>query len=1104
MGQLKILTFNFHEPYMCLMAKTGFEMDLGLYSEGLLARKWKPEFRPIPENLHEIPETEWRERLLKRYYDIVVAHNETNAWDIREAPCPKILVCHNRKTYLKTTLPKNDFSANENFEKMLKILSELFTFVFISPSKRDDYGYPGYVVLPGIDVEEYGGYEGNNPAILRVGNYMQVRNWMFDFPLQETLCKGLPNIIVGENPGVENSKPSTHFEELLSAYRLNRCLLHITRQEFEDGYNLSTLEAMACGMPVVALSNRSSPITNGINGFTSFDPAQLRKYLELLLENPVLAKEIGARGKETVQQKFPISRFVDSWQKIILKQSGKETTSIQITKPETGKKHYHILLDYVTSPHTTARYFEFAFEKDHHVITSGFRCPEELLYKWGFQAPPPYPPQRIPTSFDEKRMEQLLAGIPSGYAFDFYIYVDSGLKTVDPLIDILNIPRVAYFIDTHLDFQTRLEMAKHFDIVFLAQQSHVKLFKEQGIRHVFWLPLACCPELYPTEALPRDIDVSYVGSLSPDEGDKRRQLLMKVAEIFPNNYIGKKWPLEMGEVYSRSKIVVNSAINYDLNMRVFEGMAGGALLITDPADSINELFEEERDFVIYKNEEELIEKMKYYLEHEEEREEIAKRGQQKVLQNHTYYHRCDKIVRTVEEFFKIDTIQAKRLEVKPINYYSSERREILNYIPLGTKKVLDIGCATGNFGIVLKRELGVEEVVGIEIVPEIAEIARKKLDKVFLGNVEMDEFPLERNYFDVITCCDVLEHMEYPERVLRKLAQYLKPYGHVIISIPNIQYWGVILNLSIGRWEYRDSGIQDITHLRFYTKETLKQFIRKSGLLINSILPLSIVPEHLLPRDANGNLQMGKIMIEKILDEEYECFRTFQYIIIAQKISSDVNEINEQVRKLIQAGQTDLLFELAKTESDLPLWKRYSIEGKAYAHTGNLLKAQECYLSAIGIERNNELFIEYSLILLAMNQPQQALDILNKVYPEEPGNIRLHLAMGQGYLQTGNFSKSYEHFNYAFSNSYDYPEALDLYILVGEQIGDVHSIEATIKSFIDFYPGDIFLILKYSRFLTRQHRADEAITMLREYIELFGMNEHLEKELKELELQKNM
>jgi len=1086
------------------MAKTGLEMDLGLYNEGLLARKWKAEFRPLPENLHEIPENEWRERLFNQYYDIVIAHNETNAWDIREATCPKILVCHNRKTYLKTTLPKNDFSAVENFESVVRSLSKLFTFVYISPSKRDDYGYPGYVVPPGIDIDEYGGYQGSKEVILRVGNYMKVRNWMFDFSLQEELCKGLPYTIVGENPGVDNSKPSRSFEELLTAYRLNRCLLHITRQEFEDGYNLSTLEAMACGMPVVTLSNRTSPITNGINGLASFDPAQLRKYLELLLENHHLAKEIGEKGRDTVRQKFPINCFIDNWQKIILKHSGKEKVSINITKPETTQKHYHILLDYVTSPHTTARYFEFAFEKDHQVLTSGFRCPEELLYKWGFENPPPYPLQRIPTSFDEKRIEDMLSGIPTGYSFDFYIYIDSGLKTIDPLIHLINIPRIAYFIDTHLDFQTRLEMAKYFDIVFLAQKSHVNLFKEKGIRYAFWLPLACHPELYPAKELSRDIDISYIGSLSPDEGDKRRKLLTKIGETFPNNCIGKKWPLEMGDIYARSKIVVNSAINYDLNMRVFEGMAGGALLITDPADSIQELFEEGKDLIIYRDEGDLIDKIRYYLEHERERKEIAKRGQKKVLQEHTYYHRCKQIVEKLEKLFKISSTQAKRLEIKPINYYSSERREVLRLIPQGVKKVLDIGCATGSFGHAMKKELGVEEVVGIEIVPEIAEIAKKNLDKVFVGNLETDNFPLEENYFDAITCCDVLEHMEHPEKVLNKLTRYLKPYGHVIISIPNIQYWGILYGLSIGRWDYRDSGIQDITHLKFYTKETLKEFVRSAGLLTNIISPLTIAPENIIPQDENGNLQIGKILIEKVSSEEYETFRTFQHVVIAQKIPLDIPEINEQVRRILEAGNIDLLFEITKINSNLPLWKRLSIEGKAYAHSGNLAKAHECYTKAIKVEENNELLIEYGILLLAINQPQKAIEILNRAYINEPENIRLNLALGQGYLQLGDIQKSYQYFNYAYENSYDYPEILDIYIHVCEQLGHTDKAEEVLKGFVDFYPSDFKLTLKFSNFLSYHQRTQEALKIIQDYKELFGTNNELENALRQLKDKSDM
>lgn len=1099
MGRLRILTFNFHEPYMYLLAKTGFEMDLGLYSEGLLARRWKTEFRPIPENLHEIPENEWRERLFQGGYDLVIAHNEINAWDVREAPCPKILLCHTRKILLKINLPKDDPTATKNFEKMIKYLSELFTFVFISPCKRDDYGYPGYVVLPGIDVEEYGGYRGEKQVILRVGNYMKERSWVFDFPLQEELCKGLPTTIIGENPRVENSKPSKSFEDLLEAYRSNCCLLHITRQEFEDGYNLSTLEAMACGMPVVSLNNHSPLITNGVDGFASYDPAQLRKYLELLLENHKLATDIGAQGRETVKKKFPISHFVEKWRNIILKHSGQETTTIQITKPEVNKKHYQILLDYVSSPHTTARYFEFALEKDHYVITAGCRCPEELLIRWGFQNPPPYPPQRIPTSFDEKRFEQLLAGLPNGYSLDFYLYIDSGLKSVSPLLDLLNIPKIAYFIDTHIDFQTRLEMARHFDIVFLAQKGHVELFKEQGIRYVFWLPLACDPELYPEETLQRDIDVSYVGSLSPDEGDKRRKLLSKVAEAFPNNFIGKKWPLEMGEIYARSKIVVNSAINYDLNMRAFEGMASGALFITDPADSLQELFEDGKDLIVYQDEKDLINKIQYYLEHDDEREEIAYRGQQKVLKHHTYYHRAKEIIKKVEEIFKIHTTKAQCLEVKPINYYSSERKDILPYIPQGIKKVLDIGCATGHFGLALKRELGVEEVVGIEVVPEIAKIAKKNLDKVFVGNIEEDDFPLEENYFDLITCCDVLEHTENPVIVLRKLTQYLKPYGHVIISIPNIQYWGTIYNLSFGRWDYQDAGILDITHLKFYTKNKLQEFIRASGLLTNNISPLTIALEGYVPRDNNGKIQIGKVMIENVSDAEYEAFRAFQYIAIAQKIPTELNEINEQVHKLLRSRNIDLLFELTKVESNIPLWKRKSIEGKAYAHSGNLIKAQNSYLEALEIEENSEILVEYGLLLIAMNQPTTALKYLLQVYKDEPENIKLRLAMGQAYIQLGDARKSYEHLHYAFSNSYDYPEVLNLFVQVCEYLGYTTEAESILKQFMDFYPGEVSITLIYSRFLSRHERIEDAINTLREYRDFFGANKELEEELKQLE-----
>jgi len=1085
---------------MYLMAKTDFEMDLGLYSEGILSRKWKTEFRPKPENLTEIPEAEWRERVKKGYYDIVIAHNEPNAWDLKDAPCPKLLVCHNKKTFIKTLLPKSDLSAIESYEKNIEFLSKVYAFVFISYLKQDDYNIPGYVVLPGIDVEEYGGYTGEIPRILRVGNYMYERNWMFDVQFQEAVCAGLPFQVMGENPRIPNSKPSTSFEDLLNAYRKNRCYLHVTRQEFEDGYNLAMLEAMACGMPVVSLKNLTSPITNGVNGFSSFDPAELREYLERLLSDEKLAREIGERGRETIRDKFPISKFVDNWRKIILTHSGKEKTNIQINKPPTFPKRYRVLLDYIASPHTTGRYFEYALQEKHDVITTGFRCPEELLQKWGFQEPyPPYPPQRIPTSVDIERLKETIDNLPNGYTFDFYFYVDSGLKTVDPILNLVNIPKVAYFIDTHLDPYSRLEMARHFDIVFLAQKSHVELFSAEGIRYVFWLPLACYPELYPREELARDIDVSYVGSLSPEEGDKRRKLLQKVGEYFPNHFIGKSWPREMAKIYSRSKIVVNSAINYDLNMRVFEALASGALLITDPADSIDELFEDGKEIVLYHDEDDLIKKIEYYLSHDDERIEIAKRGKEKALKYHTYHHRVEQVINTVNEIFHLDSIQSSKLLVKPINYYSSQRPELLPYIPKGVKRILDIGCGAGHFGKTLKEKLCAEYVAGIEVEESIAKIAEKNLDKVLCGNIENLDLPFEENSFDLVTFCDVLEHLVDPLNTLKKVRRYIAPYGYVLASIPNVHYCGVIYQLTEGEWHYQDSGILDITHINLISKNGLRKILKKAGYLPLIVSPINIASENYIPRDKDNSLRIGKLTIENLSDEEYLELRAYQYVALAQKVPDDEGSLDELVNTLIIEKNLELLWELSEVNLEIPNWKKDAIKAKVYAHKGNLIKAQEIYTNLLNnYPQNPKLLLEYGILLIAMNQPITALDYLHQAEKQIVKDIKLQLALAQAYLQMNNLEKSFEYFYSVYSESYEYPELLPLYISVCESLNKKEIAESTLKRFLEFYPSNITLALEYARYLVRVNKKKEALEHLTEFTEIFGEIEEITQEIDRL------
>ncbi|MBI4556677.1 MAG: glycosyltransferase, partial [Candidatus Hydrogenedentes bacterium] len=577
MAPLHVLTFNFHEPYLCLLAKTGYRFTVGLYERAPLARAWQVKFRPVPKNASLVEEAIWRRDLAAGKYDVVVAHNETNAADLFRYETPCLLVCHNRKSFLKTTLPNQDGDSLAKYEQLLERLQERFTFVFISESKRTDYGIPGEVIPPGIDLKEFHGYHGTIPEVLRVGNAMRARNRMFDVDFQEQVCAGIPNRVAGDDPAMPTASPSRSYEDLLDHYRSLRCLLHVTREDWEDGYNLAMLEAMACGMPVVALANRTSPLTDGVDGYTAYQPEILRERLRALLADRELAHRIGENGRETVARRFPIAPFVENWGRVLeeaaSRSPGRKGGSGY--HPHANLPRQRIVLDYVATPLTTARYFECALRKRHRVITAGFRCPEALFPEWGFPEPiPTYPAQQIDVPLNTT-YEELMRRMPDSFAPDLYLWVDSGAKTISPDITRLKAPKISYLIDTHLAPELRLEIAHNFDFTFMAQKGQVAAFARAGIRNVAWLPLACSPELHAGKATNRIYDVAYVGRLSEDLSDRRRDLLRGVARRFPNHKIGQFWPEEMAGIYARSKIVVNAAVNRDLNMRVFEAMASG-------------------------------------------------------------------------------------------------------------------------------------------------------------------------------------------------------------------------------------------------------------------------------------------------------------------------------------------------------------------------------------------------------------------------------------------------------------------------------------------------------------------------------------------------
>ncbi|MBI2617032.1 class I SAM-dependent methyltransferase [Candidatus Gottesmanbacteria bacterium] len=140
-------------------------------------------------------------------------------------------------------------------------------------------------------------------------------------------------------------------------------------------------------------------------------------------------------------------------------------------------------------------------------------------------------------------------------------------------------------------------------------------------------------------------------------------------------------------------------------------------------------------------------------------------------------------------------------------------------------KVLDIGCATGYFAKELKEKRACK-VWGIDIDVEALLIAKKYCEKVYrMDLTKAASLPVRKNFFDVILLLDVVEHLPYPSKFLLLLHRYLKSNGVIIVSIPNIAFLSIRLMLLCGKFTYRDTGIMDQTHLRFYTKKTfLKLF----------------------------------------------------------------------------------------------------------------------------------------------------------------------------------------------------------------------------------------------------------------------------------------
>jgi ubiquinone/menaquinone biosynthesis C-methylase UbiE len=128
-----------------------------------------------------------------------------------------------------------------------------------------------------------------------------------------------------------------------------------------------------------------------------------------------------------------------------------------------------------------------------------------------------------------------------------------------------------------------------------------------------------------------------------------------------------------------------------------------------------------------------------------------------------------------------------------IRFVFQRRLSIIGNISkeLDSEKILDAGCGEGHCLEHINGVLGEREYYGVDITKEAIDSAstRCKYAKLFQANIK--KLPFDDNYFDLVICTEVIEHIYDTKAVLSEIERVLKPGGNLIITFPNEINWTI-------------------------------------------------------------------------------------------------------------------------------------------------------------------------------------------------------------------------------------------------------------------------------------------------------------------------
>ena len=236
------------------------------------------------------------------------------------------------------------------------------------------------------------------------------------------------------------------------------------------------------------------------------------------------------------------------------------------------------------------------------------------------------------------RLTDVLAALPSGWNPDLIVFGDDSRLLYVTGLEEAPCPTVMLSIDAHHHAGWHAPLASVCDASFVAQRDYLPSYEIAGATGVQWLPL-WAPDDVPEPAAEKSYDVSFVGTLDPTLNPVRVAFVDALRSVLPLHVASGDWR----PVFGRSRIVLNQTVKADLNFRVFEAMAAGALLLTErTGNGLLDLFADGEHLVTYarSNVDDAVETARRCLEDEPTRAEIAARGSAVVRERHCERHRA--------------------------------------------------------------------------------------------------------------------------------------------------------------------------------------------------------------------------------------------------------------------------------------------------------------------------------------------------------------------------------------------------------------------------------------------------------------------------------